>query len=82
VGPPPRRRTCCPQAASLSPTPAHPQILQLKEALEEKEGIHVLSFKLLHAGKSLGDAATLESAKIEAGAVLHMVLAFRGSAAE
>lgn len=56
-------------------------ILQIKEALQEKEGINVPQIKLLHAGKSLDDAATIESAKIEAGTQLHMVLALRGGAA-
>mgnify|MGYP001045744770 CR=1 FL=1 len=62
--------------------PTHLQILNIKEALAEKEGLEdVRQIRLLYGGKSLEDAATLESVKIEAGSQVHMVLMLRGGAA-
>lgn len=56
------------------------QILNIKEALQEKEGIDVKQIRLIHSGKQLNDTDTIESAKIEAGATVHMVLSLRGGA--
>lgn len=53
-------------------------IAQLKEMLQEKEGINPVQLRLIHSGRQLNDADTIASAKIEAGTVLHMVLALRG----
>lgn len=46
----------------------------------EKEGIDVKQIRLIHSGKQLNDTDTIESAKIEAGATIHMVLSLRGGA--
>ena len=54
---------------------------QIKEQLMEKEGIAAEQIRLIHNGKQLNDTETLESAKIEAGVTVHMVLALRGGAA-
>jgi len=54
------------------------QVLQVKQALQEKEGIQVDQIKLIHSGKQLADDKTLESYNITAGATIHMVLQLRG----
>ena len=48
--------------------------------LMEKEGIAAEQIRLIHNGKQLNDGESLESAKIEAGVTIHMVLALRGGA--
>jgi Ubiquitin family len=54
------------------------QVLAVKQALQEKEGIQVDQIKLIHSGKQLADNNTLESYNIVAGATIHMVLQLRG----
>jgi Ubiquitin family len=54
------------------------QILAVKQALQEKEGIQVDQIKLIHSGKQLADDKTLEFYNITAGATIHMVLQLRG----
>ena len=54
------------------------QVLAVKQALQEKEGITVDQIKLIHSGKQLADDKTLESYNIVAGATIHMVLQLRG----
>ena len=54
------------------------QVLAIKQALQEKEGIQVDQIKLIHSGKQLADDKTLESYNIAAGATIHMVLQLRG----
>ena len=49
-------------------------MLQIKQALQEKEGIQVDS------GKQLADDKTIESYQIAAGGTIHMVLQLRGGA--
>jgi hypothetical protein len=56
------------------------QVLAVKQALQEKEGIQVDQIKLIHSGKQLADDKTLESYNITAGATIHMVLQLRGGA--
>ena len=55
-------------------------ILNIKEALQEKEGIDTKQIRLIAGGKQLNDTDTIESAKIAAGDTIHMVLALRGGA--
>eukprot|EP00538_Stauroneis_constricta_P014058 CAMPEP_0119560280 /NCGR_PEP_ID=MMETSP1352-20130426/14482_1 /TAXON_ID=265584 /ORGANISM="Stauroneis constricta, Strain CCMP1120" /LENGTH=128 /DNA_ID=CAMNT_0007608229 /DNA_START=22 /DNA_END=409 /DNA_ORIENTATION=+ len=50
------------------------QVLAVKQALQEKEGIQVDQIRLIHSGKQLADDKTLESYNIAAGATIHMVL--------
>jgi Ubiquitin family len=57
------------------------QVLAVKQALQEKEGIQVDQIKLIHSGKQLADDKTLESYNITAGSTIHMVLQLRGGAA-
>eukprot|EP00568_Trieres_chinensis_P008328 CAMPEP_0183292456 /NCGR_PEP_ID=MMETSP0160_2-20130417/1504_1 /TAXON_ID=2839 ORGANISM="Odontella Sinensis, Strain Grunow 1884" /NCGR_SAMPLE_ID=MMETSP0160_2 /ASSEMBLY_ACC=CAM_ASM_000250 /LENGTH=79 /DNA_ID=CAMNT_0025453403 /DNA_START=116 /DNA_END=355 /DNA_ORIENTATION=+ len=54
------------------------QVLAVKQALQEKEGIQVDQIRLIFAGKQLADDRTLESLNITAGATIHMVLQLRG----
>src|SRR3569832_810589 len=54
------------------------QVLAVKQALQEMEGIQVDQIKLIHSGKQLADDKTLESYNITAGATIHMVLQLRG----
>jgi hypothetical protein len=54
------------------------QVLAVKQALQEKEGIQVDQIKLIYSGKQLADDMTLESYNIAAGATIHMVLQLRG----
>ena len=49
----------------------------IKEELQQREGIAVQQQRLLFRGQNLGDQSTIETAKIGAGEVLHMVLALR-----
>ena len=54
------------------------QVLAVKQALQEKEGIQVDQIRLIFSGKQLSDDRTLESYTIAAGATIHMVLQLRG----
>jgi len=49
-------------------------VLQIKQALEEKEGISVSQIKLIFGGKQLGDEQRIADVGIKAGDTLHMVL--------
>jgi hypothetical protein len=49
----------------------------IKEELMQREGISVQQQRLLFRGQNLNDSTTIEIAKINAGEVLHMVLALR-----
>ncbi|KAH1007830.1 hypothetical protein HUJ04_005022 [Dendroctonus ponderosae] len=50
----------------------------LKEKLEEKEGIPPQQQRLVFQGKQLKDDKTVNSYKLKAGTVLHLVVALRG----
>ena len=52
-------------------------IISLKEDLQQREGISVIQQRLLFKGQSLNDDATIDSAHIRAGDILHMVLSLR-----
>lgn len=54
------------------------QVLQLKQAVQEKEGIQVDQIKLIFSGKQLADDKTISSYNITAGSTIHMVLQLRG----
>jgi len=53
-------------------------IRQVKEALQEKEGIQVDQIRLISAGKQLSDDKDLASHNVTAGSTIHMVLQLRG----
>lgn len=49
----------------------------IKEELQQREGISVQQQRLLFRGQNLNDTTTIETAGIQAGDVLHMVLSLR-----
>lgn len=53
-------------------------VLDVKQALQEKEGITTDQIRLIHGGKQLADDKILSEYKIAAGATIHMVLSLRG----
>ena len=53
-------------------------VLQVKQTLQEKEGIAVDQIRLIHNGKQLNDESRLEEYNLKAGDVIHMVLQLRG----
>ena len=53
-------------------------IQQIKQALEEKEGIQEDQIRLIFGGKQLADEQTIQDYKMEAGSTIHMVLQLRG----
>lgn len=63
------------QEIDIEPTD---KILQIKEKLEEKEGIPVVQQRLIFQGKKLQDEKTVGSYKLQAGTILHLVVALRG----
>jgi ubiquitin C len=54
------------------------KVIQLKQRLQEKEGIDVSQIRLIYSGKQLVDDKPLAEYHIKAGDTLHMVLALRG----
>lgn len=56
-------------------------ILAIKEQLQQREGISIQQQRLLFRGHPLSDQATVESSRINAGDVIHMVLALRAGGA-
>lgn len=48
------------------------------ERVEEKEGIPPAQQRLIFSGKQLNDEKKVQEYKIQAGSVLHLVLALRG----
>ncbi|ESL09327.1 ubiquitin [Trypanosoma rangeli SC58] len=52
-------------------------IAELKEKLEESEGIPGKMIRLVHQGKQLEDEKRINDYPIAAGATLHMVVALR-----
>jgi len=53
-------------------------IKKVKEYVEEKAGIPPAQQRLIYQGRAMADEKTVKSYKIQAGAVLHLVLALRG----
>ena len=53
-------------------------VLQVKQILQEKEGIDIGMIRLIFGGKQLADDTTLEDNKMNAGSTIHMVLQLRG----
>ncbi|KAK3383196.1 ubiquitin-related domain-containing protein [Lasiosphaeria ovina] len=53
-------------------------ISQVKEKVEEKEGIPPVQQRLIYGGKQMVDDKTAEDYGLEGGATLHLVLALRG----
>lgn len=53
-------------------------VLEVKQALQEKEGIQVDQIRLIFSGKQLSDEKTLQEFNVTAGGTIHMVLQLRG----
>ena len=54
------------------------KIERVKERVEEKEGIPPQQQRLIFGGRQMADEKTVKDYNIEAGSVLHLVLALRG----
>ncbi|KAG6841296.1 ubiquitin-like protein modifier Ned8 [Blastosporella zonata] len=54
------------------------QISRIKEKVEEQAGVPPPQQRLIFSGKQLQDNKTAKELKVNAGAVLHLVLALRG----
>jgi hypothetical protein len=65
------------QSYTFEPTD---KVLDVKKALQEKEGIPVDQIRLIFSGKQLNDEKELQEYKIAAGGTIHMVLQLRGGA--
>ncbi|CEM08555.1 unnamed protein product [Vitrella brassicaformis CCMP3155] len=55
-------------------------ILQVKQALQEKEGIMIDQIRLIFGGKQLSDELKLSDYGVKPGNTIHMVLQLRGGA--
>jgi len=53
-------------------------IAYVKECIEMKEGIPPPQQRLIYQGKQMSDEKTVGECNIEAGTVVHLVLALRG----
>ncbi|RYP28450.1 hypothetical protein DL767_007211 [Monosporascus sp. MG133] len=54
------------------------KVSQIKEKVEEKEGIPPVQQRLIYGGKQMVDDKTATEYALEGGATLHLVLALRG----
>ncbi|KAH0491539.1 hypothetical protein TgHK011_002964 [Trichoderma gracile] len=54
------------------------KVSQIKEKVEEKEGIPPVQQRLIHGGKQMTDDKTAAEYNLVAGDTLHLVLALRG----
>jgi len=54
------------------------KISQIKEKVEEKEGIPPVQQRLIFGGKQMTDEKTAAEYSLSAGATIHLVLALRG----
>ena len=53
-------------------------ILDIKNALQEREGIEVSQIRLIFSGKQLNDEQKISDYNLEAGSTIIMVLQLRG----
>ncbi|PHH82602.1 hypothetical protein CDD82_5446 [Ophiocordyceps australis] len=56
------------------------KVSQIKEKVEEKEGIPPVQQRLIFGGKQMADDKTAQEYSLQAGDTLHLVLALRGGA--
>ncbi|KAK3337011.1 ubiquitin-related domain-containing protein [Cercophora scortea] len=56
------------------------KVAQIKEKVEEKEGIPPVQQRLIFGGKQMVDDKTATDYQLEGGSTLHLVLALRGGA--
>ncbi|KAI9635081.1 ubiquitin [Dioszegia hungarica] len=55
-------------------------ISKVKDRVEEKAGIPPVQQRLIYSGKAMSDDKTVQDYKLDAGKVIHLVLALRGGA--
>ncbi|KFY22031.1 hypothetical protein V493_06905 [Pseudogymnoascus sp. VKM F-4281 (FW-2241)] len=67
----------CP-VLDFHPANAITKVSQIKEKVEEKEGIPPAQQRLIYGGKQMVDDKTATEYNLEGGATLHLVLALRG----
>jgi ubiquitin-like protein Nedd8 len=53
-------------------------VLQVKQSLQEKEGINIDQIRLISGGKQMADESRLADYNLKAGEIIHMVLQLRG----
>lgn len=56
----------------------HQKIIEIKETLQEKEGILKEQIRLIYAGKVINDEMKIEECNIQPGSSLMMALHLRG----
>ncbi|WVQ70998.1 hypothetical protein IAR50_000523 [Cryptococcus sp. DSM 104548] len=56
-------------------------ISKVKDRVEEKAGIPPVQQRLIFGGKAMNDEKAIQDYKIQAGSVIHLVLALRGGRA-
>lgn len=54
------------------------KIIEIKETLQEKEGIPKEQIRLIYSGKVINDELKIEESGIQAGAILMMALNLKG----
>ena len=54
------------------------KIVEIKEALQEKEGIPKEQMRLIHNGKVMNDEMKIEENNIQPGAIIMMAIHLRG----
>ena len=54
------------------------RVKNLKEAIESKEGLSQDQFKLIFAGKQLGEETKISESGINPGDTIHMIATLRG----
>lgn len=54
------------------------KIVEIKEALQEKEGIPKEQMRLIHNGKVMNDEMKIEEYNIQPGAIIMMAIHLRG----
>ncbi|CAG8949462.1 hypothetical protein HYFRA_00007692, partial [Hymenoscyphus fraxineus] len=72
-----RVRTLTGKEIELDIEPSY-KVSQIKEKVEEKEGIPPVQQRLIFGGKQMADDKTASEYNLEGGATLHLVLALRG----
>ena len=63
------------QSFNFEPTDS---VLQIKQTLQEKEGIDVAMIRLIYGGKQLSDEQTIANYNMKAGDTIHMILQLKG----